>query len=125
MKIWVENGEVRGWATGQLVAGKIWIHFNGQTFQIEKDQEQKSRRGKSASVDDANTILAPMPGKVTKIGKSKGDSVEVGDVVIVMEAMKMEYTLKSKVKGVVVSVSASVGDQVALGKILVEIEANK
>jgi biotin carboxyl carrier protein len=63
-----------------------------------------------------------MPGKVTKILLTPGSAVEVGQAVLVMEAMKMEYTLKAEIAGEVESVNCAVGEQVALGKALVKIK---
>ncbi len=66
-----------------------------------------------------------MPGKVTKIQKNIGDAVSAGDVVIVMEAMKMEYTLKAHVNGKVEVMNCKAGDQVTLGKLLAQIKEEK
>jgi 3-methylcrotonyl-CoA carboxylase alpha subunit len=63
-----------------------------------------------------------MPGKIVKVVSEVGTSVKGGDVVIVMEAMKMEYTLKAAADGVVKSVNCLAGDQVALGATLVLLE---
>ena len=62
-----------------------------------------------------------MPGKITKVFKQMGDQVKAGDAMIVMEAMKMEYTLKADVDGSIQKIDCQVGDQVALGKILLVI----
>jgi len=49
----------------------------------------------------------------------------VGQVVLVMEAMKMEYTLKSEIDGKIQKIHAKVGDQVSLGQKLIEFELKK
>lgn len=104
----------------QMLRGQLWIHFQGQTFLYDGPQSNQSRNQK-ASVATGD-IASPMPGKVTKILKNMGESVSVGQAVIVMEAMKMEYTLKATAEGVVESLHCQVGDQVALGKILAKIK---
>ncbi|MDP3891384.1 biotin carboxylase N-terminal domain-containing protein [Nocardioides sp.] len=61
------------------------------------------------------TLLAPMPGTVLAVHVTEGQQVSEGEVLGVMEAMKMELALKAPFDGVVSSVGAAVGDQVALG----------
>jgi acetyl/propionyl-CoA carboxylase alpha subunit len=106
--------------TSQLVQGTLWVHVNGRTFIYEG---KKKKWGAKASKQAKPGILAaPMPGKVTKILKSLGESVAAGEVVLVMEAMKMEYTLKADVAGKIERLNCKVGEQVALGKVLAEIK---
>jgi 3-methylcrotonyl-CoA carboxylase alpha subunit/acetyl-CoA/propionyl-CoA carboxylase biotin carboxyl carrier protein len=59
-----------------------------------------------------------MPGTVLAVSVKEGDLVEVGTVLGVMEAMKMELTLKSPIAGRVETVGCEVGVQVALGTTL-------
>ncbi|KYG66374.1 acetyl-CoA carboxylase biotin carboxyl carrier protein subunit [Bdellovibrio bacteriovorus] len=104
----------------QLIKGTLWIHLNGRTVAVDANQGRKSRKkGAGGSSDQIN---APMPGKVTKILLKEGSVVQPGQAVLVMEAMKMEYTLKAEIAGEVESVSCSVGEQVVLGKTLVKIK---
>lgn len=115
------KGEFQGqeWqAEAQIVKGQLWVHVNGRTFAIES--EKKSSRRGAAKVKTGD-ILAPMPGKVTKLLKQTGDLVTAGEAVLVMEAMKMEYTLKAEVSGKIEQIHGAVGEQVALGKMLVKI----
>jgi 3-methylcrotonyl-CoA carboxylase alpha subunit len=53
-----------------------------------------------------------MPGKVLSVMVAAGDTVRVGQSLLVMEAMKMEHTLRAPVSGKVESIHAAVGDQV-------------
>jgi acetyl/propionyl-CoA carboxylase alpha subunit len=112
-------------AIAEKVDDKIWIHLNGET--ICMDAEATSRkRGKATGKDaKSNLILAPMPGKITKLFKKSGDAVAVGESVLVMEAMKMEYTLKANVAGTIKEVAYKELDQVVLGALIVEIDATK
>jgi acetyl/propionyl-CoA carboxylase alpha subunit len=115
------KGEFQGqeWqAEAQIVKGQLWVHVNGRTIAIES--EKKSSRRGAAKVKTGD-ILAPMPGKVTKLLKQTGDLVNAGEAVLVMEAMKMEYTLKAEVSGKIEQIHGAVGEQVALGKMLVKI----
>lgn len=109
-------------ARAELINGVLWIHHEGQTRAIDTRAQTKSR-GRRSSEESSGEIRAPMPGKVTKIFKKAGERVERGDAVIVMEAMKMEYTLKADVTGTVEQIQCAPGDQVVLGQDLVKVKA--
>ncbi|MEM1036045.1 MAG: biotin carboxylase N-terminal domain-containing protein [Pseudomonadota bacterium] len=68
-----------------------------------------------------DALKAPMPGKVIAVSAEAGATVAKGDVLAVMEAMKMEHALEAPRDGVVEDVSASIGDQVAEGFVLVSL----
>lgn len=69
-----------------------------------------------------NAVKAPMPGKIIAVEVTAGDTVAKGQVVAVMEAMKMEHSLTAPRDGVVASVNADIGAQVPEGDILVALE---
>ena len=71
---------------------------------------------------EAGSQVAPMPGAVVRILVEIGQSVEAGDPLVVLEAMKMEHTLKSPHAGTVRAVHAVPGEQVERGAILVSVE---
>ena len=84
-------------------------------------------RAATASSGDATAIgglEAPMPGRVTRVAVSVGDSVKRGQELVVVEAMKMENALVAPVDGKVKSLAVKVGDMVAPGPALVVIEPN-
>ena len=105
----------------QLIKNTLWVHFEGRTFSLDASAGRKARK-KAGGGGSSDQVMAPMPGKITKIMLKAGDKVSAGQAVLVMEAMKMEYTLKAEVAGVVESISSQVGDQVVLGKQLVKIK---
>ncbi|WP_125036977.1 biotin carboxylase N-terminal domain-containing protein [Nocardioides sp. LS1] len=70
------------------------------------------------------TILSPMPGTLLDVRVTEGQAVAEGDVLGVMEAMKMELSLKAPFAGTVTAVEAATGDQVALGARLFHVEAD-
>lgn len=112
---------------GQMVKGffeqvgkNFWVHVNGKTFKYETESKKRGKASKVA-VSNPNEITAPMPGKVTAIKKSSGE-VAHGDVVIMMEAMKMEYSLKANLNGRLKKIYVKEGDQVTQGQLLAEIE---
>ena len=69
-------------------------------------------------------LVAPMPGKVLIVDVQAGDRVRAGQVLVVMEAMKMEHQITAPADGEVAEVRASVGDQVDNGELLVVIVAD-
>ena len=58
-------------------------------------------------------MTAPMPGMIVKFAKSVGDAVQVGETVVVLEAMKMENALAAPVSGTIKAINFSSGDSVA------------
>lgn len=81
------------------------------------------------SIPSANTVTAagerltaPMPGIVLHIKKAVGDSVKKGDVVIVLEAMKMESEISSPFDGIVIQIPMSKGAHVSVGDVLAVIK---
>ena len=63
-----------------------------------------------------------MPGSIVAVNAKVGDTVAVGDSLVVLESMKMQNEITAPVAGEVKSVSCSPGDQVAFGAVLVEIK---
>ena len=103
------------------IKGKLWYHVDGKTRTYNPSMEiQKTNR--ESSLLNSNEMRAPMPGKITKLLKKEGDSIEPGDTVIVMEAMKMEYNLKVHSLAVVRKILCQEDQTVELGEKLVEID---
>jgi biotin carboxyl carrier protein len=101
---------------------QVWVHVFGETFIYEPEGAARRKKAKAAQNLAGADIIAPMPGKITKVAAEIGAAVTAGQVLVVMEAMKMEYTLKAKVAGQVTTILCQLGDQVALGQMLVKIE---
>lgn len=64
-------------------------------------------------------VNAPMPGKILKVNVNAGAAVKKGDVLLVLEAMKMENEICAPQDGTVATVECAVGDSVETGKVLV------
>ncbi len=69
----------------------------------------------------SKTITAPMPGTILSIKVKQGDTVKKGQLLLMLEAMKMENEIKSGVDGVVASIAVKQGDSVNTGQVLIEI----
>lgn len=71
----------------------------------------------------AGSLLAPMPGSVIEVAKAPGDLARAGEVVVVLEAMKMQHAIKAPTDGTVTALPVAVGTQVEAGEVLAVIEA--
>jgi acetyl-CoA/propionyl-CoA carboxylase biotin carboxyl carrier protein len=83
------------------------------------------RRGgghRSAGAAGGDTLTSPMQGTIVKIAVADGDVVAEGDLIVVLEAMKMEQPLNAHKAGVVSGLSASVGDVIGAGSAICEIK---
>ncbi|MBT4363400.1 MAG: biotin/lipoyl-binding protein [Desulfobacterales bacterium] len=67
-------------------------------------------------------ITYPMAGKIIEVNVKEGDTVAEGDIVVVLEAMKMEMPIKTTVSGIIKKVNCSTGDAVAGEAVLIVIE---
>jgi acetyl-CoA/propionyl-CoA carboxylase, biotin carboxylase, biotin carboxyl carrier protein len=101
-------------ATG---AGTTWVFIDGQVWQIDDPAERTRKR---ASRD--SSVMAPMPATVVAINTAPGKSVNEGDTVIVLEAMKMELPIRAPRSGVVKTIHCAKGELVQPGVNLLEIE---
>ena len=86
---------------------------------------EKSRFPEADIADVEGGLTAPMPGKIVAIEVSEGDSVNTSQLLVLMEAMKMEHQIVAAFDGVVAEVRVAVGDQVDNGELLVIISAHE
>ncbi|MEO0049235.1 MAG: hypothetical protein RL556_567 [Actinomycetota bacterium] len=83
---------------------------------------KRKKSGGAAGGATGNSIKAPMQSTVVKINVQVGDEISEGDLVVVLEAMKMEQPLSSHKAGKVKSIGATVGETVSAGTVLIEFE---
>ena len=102
--------------------GQIWLSGGGRTAMIEEVREAPVRPDDEHSGDAE--LTSPMPGSVVAVGVQDGQRVDTGDVVVTVEAMKMEHALSAPVDGVV-ELLVTVGDQVKVGQPLARITAGR
>lgn len=115
------------------------VSVDGKAYKVELDGEKIKVNGKPYSVDvkagdggDGNasasdgkpkeTIKAPVPGLILRILSKPGDTVKSGDVLMVMEAMKMEVEIKASTDGSLADIQVAANDQVKAGDTLVTLK---
>ena len=104
---------------------KYRVNVNGTQYDItlevlEGEAAAAAPKAAPAAVAAGETAVnSPMPGNVFKVECKVGDSVKAGDVLVVLEAMKMEIEVSAPVDGTVKAVSATVGSTVNTDDLLV------
>jgi biotin carboxyl carrier protein len=107
----------------EIIDQKLWIKQGDETWCYDViDLASEGTRRKKTSSSSPDKIVSLMPGKITKVFVQAGDKVSQGQALIVMEAMKMEYTLKSDLSTIVEKINVELGQQVTLGQLLVQLK---
>ncbi len=112
--------------TTRVAAEHLVAEVNGKRFEVKLHTPEpvvKRHRAKAAMVGGASGtgLTSPMQGTVVKIAVADGQSVEVGDLVIVLEAMKMEQPLNAHKAGKITNLKAVIGETVSSGTVLCHI----
>jgi geranyl-CoA carboxylase alpha subunit len=124
------NGEVR--ATMRAPDGtthKVFTRFSGNQVHVVVD-------GRDALFEDityapaerkdaagAGAVRAPMAGKIIKLATAPGTTVAKGDLLVILEAMKMEHELRAATDGIIDNIAIKPGDQVAMRQLLVTVKS--
>ncbi len=103
------TGETRDVRPGEMPRGAFaardgdvaWVTLGGETWRISKASVRAAR-----APEEEHALAAPMPGKIASVRVSEGQRVEKGDVLVVLEAMKMEHAVKAPRAGVVSRLAA-------------------
>ncbi|MFL5610140.1 MAG: acetyl-CoA carboxylase biotin carboxyl carrier protein subunit, partial [Gemmatimonadaceae bacterium] len=113
-------------AQNQPGRGRYTLWVDGYRFEVEAlDERTRAIRDQSAATAapaGPAPVRAPMPGLIVRVNVKPGDTVQAGQGVVVMEAMKMENELRSTSAGVVRSVEVAPGAAVEKGAILVSLD---
>jgi acetyl-CoA/propionyl-CoA carboxylase biotin carboxyl carrier protein len=119
----------QGVAESKSAAQKVVAEVNGHRFEVvlhspEKHDRRHKVKSNALAGNSGNTLSSPMQGTVVKIVKSNGDRVEAGDLIVVLEAMKMEQPLVANKAGTISGLGVGVGESVSSGQVLCQIESN-
>jgi biotin carboxyl carrier protein len=96
----------------------VWVSCEGRTWLLEEERPEASAKG-SPSADE---LRAPMTGRVVQVVAQKGASVKEGELLLTIEAMKMEFKVTAPEDGVVEEIRCAAGERVELGDLLVVLE---
>ena len=99
--------------------GEAWVQIAGEVFVF---RVARSARRKSATARDQDALTPPMPATVVRIAVTPGQTVEAGDLLIALEAMKMELPIRAPRKAVVRAVHCTAGELVQPGHVLLDLE---
>lgn len=95
-------------------------------FQVQEEKERPGTeaptRAVKAAAEEAGAVTAIMPGKIIRVLVKEGDQVQEGDVLCVLEAMKMENELRAGKSGVVKEIAVEPGLDVEMGEVLLVVE---
>lgn len=94
---------------------RLYLHLNGQNHRFEEVRAQM------ATVNFSGEYKSPMPGKVIALQVALGDKVEAEQTLVVVEAMKMENSIKAESSGQVTVINCKPGDLVAQDDVLVQV----
>ena len=103
---------------------QVFFELNGQPRSVKVPNRKFSNlieRRRKAEDDNPSHIASPMPGMISSVNVSVGQSVDVGDVLLTIEAMKMESAIRAESKGTIATLLVVAGDNVDAKDLLIEI----
>ncbi len=110
----------------KLTTGGVRLRYRGSDLKVNvmtlRQAELAAKMPVKTLPDLSRFVLCPMPGLVVSMAVAVGDAVVAGQVLCVIEAMKMENVLKAERSGVVAEVCAAVGDSLAVDAVILEFE---
>ena len=115
----------RGGVDHRFVVGRYGVirHLDSELGPVRL--EASLRFPSTQAAEAPGSLHAPMPGKVIRVEVGTGDEVRAGQLLLVLEAMKMEHALRSPHDGTVIEVDCGAGDQVEAGAVLVVVESSE
>ncbi len=105
----------------EVLGVETWVCIDGWNFKIE-NIGTKRLKSKKSIISGSGEFLAPMPGQILKIFVKKGQKVEEGDSLFIVEAMKIEHTLKATYPGTVMDLDFKDGDTVSRNDVILRIK---
>lgn len=104
----------RAWA---VTTGAVtWVFHDGVTYEVAEERAARARGGAAAG-----SLTSPMPATVVQVKVQPGDTVTRGDILIVLEAMKMELPVRAPADGRVTAVHCEAGQMVQPDTSLIEV----
>jgi biotin carboxyl carrier protein len=106
-------------------AGDCVVDVGGETYAVQVEERTRyiiRTRGGAGGGAAAQTVKAPLPGKISHVAVGVGEEVRAGQGLLVIEAMKMENELKAAAAGIVRDIRVTAGQAVNAGDVLIVIE---
>ncbi|WP_155288968.1 acetyl-CoA carboxylase biotin carboxyl carrier protein subunit, partial [Rhodococcoides fascians] len=94
----------------------------GNAGAVRRKPKARTRGGAGAGAASGDSVTAPMQGTVVKVAVDEGQEVAAGDLVAVLEAMKMENPVTAHKAGTITGLSVTAGDAITQGTVLAEIK---
>ncbi len=133
------NGNKYEVAIGDIIENEVTVTVNGEEYKVEMEPEAEPEKKvvvrpaaqasssiepteNSSRVNTNNAVKAPLPGVITSINVNVGDEVNVGDTLLVLEAMKMANNIEAEKAGKVTAICVKPGQSVMEDDALVVIE---
>lgn len=104
----------------EIVGTETWVSIGGWSFKAPNTGVNRVKL-KNRSTGGSGDICAPMPGQILKVLVKNGDSVDEGTSLFIVEAMKMEHTLKAPYSGTVTELKFKDGDTVSGRDVILKI----
>jgi len=118
----VEGAGVRASGRARVEATGVTVVHEGATFHLAFEAPPSlGERTSTSGGAHAGTVTSPMPGKIVKVAVKAGDAIAERDLLVVLEAMKMEHRIEATHAGVVKTVAVAPGALVTSGATLLEI----
>ncbi|WP_424311275.1 acetyl/propionyl/methylcrotonyl-CoA carboxylase subunit alpha [Gordonia sp. (in: high G+C Gram-positive bacteria)] len=114
--------EVGGRRVEVSLPGDLNLGGGGSNGAVQRKPKARTRKKGGAAAASGDAVAAPMQGTVVKVAVAEGDTVAAGDLVLVLEAMKMENPVTAHKDGVVTGLAAEAGAAVTQGTVLLEIK---
>lgn len=115
----VADGPARRLAYAVRSGGETWVFLDGGVYVLAASPA--AGRGRSPRTDDHAALAAPMPATVIAVNVTAGQAVARGDVLVMLEAMKMEIAIRAPRDGTVAAVACQPGELVQPGVPLLEL----
>jgi acetyl/propionyl-CoA carboxylase alpha subunit len=96
----------------------LWVSWRGRVWLLVPE----TRQGAARAADAPDEIRAPMTGRVVSVAATAGSAPREGDLLLTLEAMKMEFKLTAPEDGTVLEILCADGDRVELGQLLVRLK---
>ena len=114
--------EVGGKRLEVVLPASLGSVSGGGSSKPAKAKKRARSGGPAAAAAGGNALTSPMQGTIVKVAVAEGERVAEGDLVVVLEAMKMEQPLTAHRAGIVIGLSASAGETVSAGAVIAMIE---